>query len=261
MRVLLAGESWVSAVTDYKGYDAFPHAQVEIGCAELLAALAEAGHHVTHLRSHDVAEQFPSTLAELDAYDVVILSDIGSNSLLLPPVVFAQGRPAPNRLKLLAEWVRRGGGLAMAGGYLSFQGFQGRANYHRTAVEDVLPVRISPYDDRVETPEGIGGTRTAAEHPVTAGLERDWPILLGYQRLEAREDATVLATIEDAPLLLVRTVGRGRTLAFASDISPHWAPREFMDWDGYGRLFDQAVRWLAGEDAEPTSLAKAGAGR
>ncbi|WP_226925250.1 glutamine amidotransferase [Georgenia thermotolerans] len=249
MRVLLAGESWVNAATDYKGYDAFPHAQVEIGCAELLDALQGAGHAVTHLRSHDVAEHFPSTLEDLAAYDVVILSDIGSNSLLLPPIVFTHGRPAPNRLKLLAEWARRGGGLAMAGGYLSFQGFQGRANYHRTPVEDVLPVRISPYDDRVETPEGVGGVRTAVEHPVTAGLEQSWPILLGYQRLQARDDSTVLATIEDEPLLLVRDVGEGRTLAFASDISPHWAPREFLEWDGYGRLFDQAVRWLGAGSA------------
>jgi len=253
MRVLLAGESWVNAATDYKGYDAFPHAQVEIGCAELLAALRGAGHEVTHLPSHDVAEHFPSTLEELDAYDVVLLSDIGSNSLLLPPVVFAQGRPAPNRLKLLAEWVRRGGGLMMAGGYLSFQGFQGRANYHRTAVEDVLPVRISPYDDRVETPEGICGRLTDAVHPITEGLDTEWPILLGYQRLEAREDATVLAAIEDDPLLLVREVGEGRTLAFASDISPHWAPQEFMGWDGYGVLFDRAVRWLARDLAGSTA--------
>ncbi len=120
-RVLLAGESWINATTDYKGYDAFPHAQLEIGCARLLEALAAEGHEVTHLPSHLVAEDFPSTLDELDAYDVVILSDIGANSLLLPPVVFSQGRPFPNRLKLLAEWVRRGGGLMMAGGYLSFQ--------------------------------------------------------------------------------------------------------------------------------------------
>lgn len=249
MKVLLAGESWISATTDYKGYDAFPHAQVEIGCAQLLAVLGAAGHEVTHMRSHDVAEQFPSTLEGLNEYDVVILSDIGSNSLLLPPIVFAQGRPFPNRLKLLAEWVRRGGGLAMAGGYLSFQGFQAKANYYRTAVEDVLPVRISPFDDRVETPEGIGGVLTDVAHPITQGLDQNWPIMLGYQRLEAREDAVVLAGIEDAPLLAVRHVGEGRTLAFASDISPHWAPKEFMDWDGYGRLFDQAVLWLGGAPA------------
>ncbi len=246
MKVLLAGESWVSAVTDHKGYDPFPHTQVEIGCERLLEVLRAAGHDVEHMRSHDVAEFFPETLEQLQAYDVVLLSDIGANSLLLSPTVFTRGRPAPNRLKLLAEWVRGGGGLAMFGGYLSFQGFQGKANYHGTAVEDVLPVEISPYDDRVETPEGIGGTRTEVTHAITAPLAQDWPILLGYQRLHAKDDAVVLATIEDAPLLAVRQVGQGRTLAFASDVSPHWAPEEFMGWEGYGPLFDRSVRWLAG---------------
>jgi uncharacterized membrane protein len=178
---------------------------------------------------------------------VIILSDIGSNSLLLPPQVFAQGRRFPNRLKLLREWVHRGGGLMMAGGYLSFQGFQGKANYHRTPLEEALPVDIDPYDDRVETPEGQTGLLTGIVHPVTTGLDPVWPALLGYQRLNPKPDATVLATIEDQPLLAVRSFGVGRSLAFASDISPHWAPEEFMAWPGYGRLFDQAVRWLGGE--------------
>ncbi|MCG6567828.1 glutamine amidotransferase [Tessaracoccus sp. ZS01] len=245
-RVLLAGESWVSAVDDHKGYDVFPHTQVHIGCAELLVALAEAGHEVTHLRSHDVATDFPLTLEGLEAYDVVILSDVGANTLLLPPVVFEEGRRAPNRLKLLREWVLRGGGLMMAGGYLSFQGFQAKANYHDTAVEEVLPVTILPYDDRVEAPEGVEGTVVVADHDVTRGLDGTWPAILGYQKLTAREDATVLAEVEGRPLLVVRQIGAGRTLAYASDISPHWAPKEFMAWAGYGRLFGNAVTWLAG---------------
>lgn len=246
VRVLLAGESWVSAVDDHKGYDVFPHTQVHIGCSELLAALAGAGHEVRHLLSHDVAAEFPLTLDELAAFDVVILSDVGSNTLLLPPVVFEQGRRAPNRAKLLREWVQGGGGLMMAGGYLSFQGFQAKANYHGTAIEDVLPVEILPYDDRVEAPEGVEGELTGLEHPVVTGLAARWPALLGYQKLSPRPDAVVLAEVEGHPLLAVREVGAGRTLAFASDISPHWAPQEFMAWEGYGRLFDNAVRWLAG---------------
>ena len=71
-------------------------------------------------------------MAELDAYDVVILSDVGANTLLLPPQVFELGQRAPNRLKLLREWVNGGGGLLMAGGYLSFQGSRPKANYHDT---------------------------------------------------------------------------------------------------------------------------------
>lgn len=27
--------------------------------------------------------------------------------------------------------------------------------------------------------------------------------------------------------------GGGRTAAFASDLAPHWAPQEFLDWPGY----------------------------
>lgn len=245
-RVLLAGESWISAVIDHKGYDAFPHTQVHIGCAELLNALREEGHDVTHLRSHDVAEQFPLSLEELDSYDVVLLSDVGSNTLLLPPSVFESGRPAPNRLKLLREWVRGGGGLMMAGGYLSFQGFQAMANYAGTPIEDVLPVTMSRWDDRIEAPEGLKGSLTDTDHPVTAGLDEQWPILLGYQKLTAREDAHVLAQIEGDPLLIAREVDQGRTLAFASDVSPHWAPTEFMSWRGYGPLFSNAMNWLAG---------------
>lgn len=245
-KVLLAGESWVSAVIDHKGYDAFPHTQVHIGCAGLLKALVDGGHEVTHMRSHDVAKDFPLSMEELNQYQVVLLSDIGANTLLLPPIVFESGRPAPNRLKLLREWVGQGGGLMMAGGYLSFQGFQAKANYAGTALEDVLPVRISRFDDRVETPEGVTGSLVDVEHPVTTGLDRDWPILLGYQDIEAREDATVLAIVENHPLLVVREVGHGRSLAFASDISPHWAPTEFMEWSGYSILFNNAISWLAG---------------
>ena len=243
-KVLLAGESWVNSTIDHKGFDPFPHTQIEIGCERLLTELSAYGHEVTHLRSHDVAEHFPLSVEELSAHEVVVLSDIGSNSLLLPPRVFTRGRPAPNRLHVLRDWVLQGGGLMMAGGYLSFQGFQAKANYAGTAVEDVLPVRISRWDDRVECPQGVNGT-VGVEHPITQGLDAEWPILLGYQKLALREDATLLAQIEGDPLLAVRTVGQGRTCAFASDISPHWAPEEFMSWPGYGRLFSQTIDWLA----------------
>ncbi|RSN24089.1 cytoplasmic protein [Streptomyces sp. WAC 05977] len=248
VKVLLAGESWVSATIDHKGYDPFAHTQVEIGCERLLAALAAEGVEVTHLRSHDVAEKFPQTLEELGAYDVVLLSDVGSNTLLLHPDTFTRGRPTPNRLKLLREWVTNGGGLMMAGGYLSFQGFEGKANYHRTPIEEILPVDIDPYDDRVETPEGVRARVVRADHPVVAGLDQEWPILLGYQHTTLKPDAELLATVEGDVMLATRQVGSGRTLAFTSDISPHWAPEEFMDWDGYRTLFAQAMTWLAGRE-------------
>ena len=38
--------------------------------------------------------------------------------------------------------------------------------------------------------------------------------------------------------------GDGRTLAWTSDIGPHWLPPEFAAWEGYGRLWRQALEWL-----------------
>lgn len=245
VKVLLAGESWVSGVVDHKGFDAFPHTQVHIGCEIFLKVLREEGHDVTHLKAHDVAAEFPLSRAGLAEFDVIVLSDIGSNSLLLPPVVFELGQRAPNRLKLLKEWVEGGGGLMMAGGYLSFQGFQAKANYAGTPIDEILPVQISRWDDRIEAPEGAVGRIVAPAHDVLIGLDEEWPALLGYQQLTMRPEGEMLAEINGDPLLSVRHVGAGRTLAFASDISPHWAPQEFMDWDGYSKLFNNCVRWLA----------------
>ncbi|WP_175956975.1 glutamine amidotransferase [Schaalia sp. Marseille-Q2122] len=246
-KVLLAGESWVSDTTDHKGFDPFPHTQVHIGCTEFLAALRAGGHEVTHLRSHDAGSDFPFSVEELNAYDVVILSDIGANTLLLPPEVFEQGLRRPNRLKVLRDWVHAGGGLMMAGGYLSFQGFRAMANYAGTPLEEALPVTIARWDDRVETPEGAHGQLSDITHPITDGLDKQWPYLLGYQKLTPDPDATVLATIEGDPLLAVKEYGSGRSAAYATDISPHWAPREFMEWPGYQQLFCALVSWLARE--------------
>ena len=50
----------------------------------------------------------------------------------------------------------------MIGGYYSFQGINGGARYHRTPVEEVLPVECLPYDDRVEVPEGFAAEWSAA---------------------------------------------------------------------------------------------------
>ncbi|WP_248704764.1 glutamine amidotransferase [Curtobacterium sp. MWU13-2055] len=244
-KVLLAGESWLGAALDIKGFDSVPRAQLEYGADHFISVLRSAGHEVTYIPTHEAAVRFPETREDLDVFDVVVLSDIGANTLLLHPRVFNKGERRPNRLKLLAEWVRDGGGLMMAGGYMSFQGFGAKANYHRSPLEAVLPVQIHPFDDRVESPEGVQGETTGLQHTITDGLDAVWPALLGYQELIARDDADVLATIDGHPLLAVRSVDAGKSLAFASDVSPHWAPEEFMQWPGYATLFDRAITWLA----------------
>jgi len=67
----------------------------------------------------------------------------------------------------------------------------------------------------------------------------------------AKPGAEVLATVSaeygGKPLLVAGRFGKGRTLAWTSDIGPHWLPPEFVAWKGYARLWTQALAWLSGD--------------
>lgn len=245
-RVLLAGESWSTTSVHTKGFDSFTTTAYEEGAADFIAALEDGGHTVVFQPNHVAATQFPSTMEALSEFDVVVLSDIGANTLLLPPQVFTHGQTMPNRLELLAEWTRAGGSLLMVGGYLSFMGIEAKANYRNTPLAAVLPIEMESGDDREETPHGsIAGV--TGSHSITKGLDASWPSILGYHRVEAREGAEVLATVGPHPLLVVDSEGDGRTAAFMSDMAPHWLPQEFLDWDGYGPLWQHLIAWLGRE--------------
>jgi uncharacterized membrane protein len=246
LRVLLAGESWETLSFHQKGFDVFTTTFYYEGAGPLRAALESAGYAVEYMPSHIAATKFPTELVSLRAFDVVILSDIGANTLLLHPDTFERSRPMPNRLTLLREFVHSGGGLIMVGGYMTFQGIDGRARYAGTAVEAALPVTLHTNDDRMEVPEGASPAVQLAEHPIAAGLGDAWPQLLGYNRLIARPEAAVIAAVDSDPLLAAWSFGNGRAVAFASDCGPHWAPPEFLAWDGYGRLWSQMVGWAGG---------------
>jgi hypothetical protein len=153
--VLLVGESWVSAATHYKGFDQFGSVTFHRGAEPLVDALRDSPFALTYMTAHETAEGFPFTIEALSRYRAIILSDIGANTLLLPQAVWMHGRPMPNRLKLIRDWTEAGGGLVMIGGYLTFQGIDGRGRWRRTPVEDALPVTMHPYDDRIEAPEGF----------------------------------------------------------------------------------------------------------
>ena len=248
IKVLLAGESWVSTATHVKGFDRFSASEYQTGIGGLQRALEGSEIDLTHLPGHLVPTGFPMTREGLEAYDVVVLSDIGADSLLLHPDTFVRGQRTPNRLRLIADWVEAGGGFLMVGGYYSFQGIHGAARYRGTPVEKILPVSLQPYDDRVEVPEGFEPVlEGAGDHPILAGIDGPWPYLLGFNELQARPDAEILLRTGDGrPLLVVGKHGAGRTMAWASDIGPHWLPDAFGAWPGYGQLWRQAFAWLAG---------------
>ena len=70
---------------------------------------------MTFLPNHLAPEQFPFTVEELKAYDCVILSDIGANTLLLPVPTFTKSVKMPNRAKVIRDYVLDGGALIMVG--------------------------------------------------------------------------------------------------------------------------------------------------
>lgn len=247
-RVLLAGETWLTYGIHQKGFAAYTTGEYADGSTEFRAALGGTGWSVDHVENHLATETFPRSVAELDAYDVVILSDIAADTLLLHPDTFVRGKRTPNRLNELEAWVEQGGGFLMVGGYMSFSGFEGKARFHGTAIERCLPVKMLGYDDRVETPEGVTPTVVAGDHPALAGLPGDWPHFLGYNRVLPDGGETLLRLGED-PLLVVAERGAGRVAAFTSDCSPHWGSPEFMAWSGYTPFWDGLLGWLAGGNA------------
>jgi len=253
-RVLLVGESWVSSATHYKGFDQFGSVTFHTGAEPLVQALEGSEFELSWMKAHEAVEAFPFDAAGLDAFDAFILSDIGANSLLLPPEVWLHSRTVPNRLKLLRDRVERGAGLLMCGGYFSFQGIDGKARWRRTPVEEALPVTCLPWDDRVEIPEGTSGEVLLPDHPTVAGLSPNqtgaWPALLGINEVEVRErdDVEIVARLPadqgGHPLLVTGKYGKGRSAAWTSDIGPHWLSPAFCEWPGYAQLWRNVLGWI-----------------
>ncbi|WP_155349111.1 glutamine amidotransferase [Acrocarpospora pleiomorpha] len=244
-RTLFVGESWTVHSIHQKGFDSFTTTEYQEGGGWLHAALESGGWEVTYQPAHVAATHFPSSVEELRQYDCVILSDIGANTLLLHPDTFVRGKALPDRLQVLHDWVVAGGGLVMVGGYLSFQGIDGKARFAGTPVERALPVTLLDHDDRAERPAGVAPLVRLPDHPLVADVPAEWPSLLGYNVVAARPEAEVIATVDDAPLLAAWSHGQGRAVAFTSDCGPHWAPQSFVGWDGYAPMWQNIASWAA----------------
>lgn len=249
MKVLFVGETWATQETHLKGFDSVSLCRVEMDPAKAaIEVLRKAGIELDHMAGHLSAYKFPETLKELSEYDAVILSDVGSNTLMLDPVMMFQGIRKPNRLKVMVEYVKQGGGLIMFGGYLSFAGIENKARYAMSPLAEALPVTMLNYDDRMEHPDGIVPRTLIGDHPVLKGIEDlAWPWFLGYNKIKAKPAAQEIAVIDQGDTFLAgMEYGKGRSFAFASDIAPHWGA-EFTRWSGYETLLVNMIKWTAGE--------------
>ena len=245
IKTLLIGESWMVHTVEAKGFDEFSVDYYGEGTAYIKPVLSQGEFEFYHMPCHRVSLDFPKRTDDLKQYGVIIISDIGANTFLLPVETFLQSEKTPNKLKMLEEYVENGGGLCMAGGYLSFMGIEGKGKYYGSALEKVLPVDFQSCDDRMEHPEGLEVQIDPSSHPIFQGLPEKLSGILGYNRAKAKEGCRVLATIEDDPFLVIGEFGKGRSIAYATDIAPHWASPEFCESEAYAVLWQNMVRWLA----------------
>ncbi len=162
----------------------------------------------------------------------------------------------------LRDYVRGGGGFAMVGGGQSFA----QGHYGSTPLQDILAVNA---------PEGMGETaepfrpRLTPEgrrHPVTSLVpgeganEAAWTALPAIPGLNftaplpatdgARvllEAPTLLSGGRPAPVVAVREVGAGRSLAVTTDGTWYWGFVAAGDGQGgraHQRFWNAALRWL-----------------
>lgn len=242
-RVLIAGESWVSYTTHIKGFDTFYTSNYEEGVRFIRSAIEKAGYEVDYLPNHEASTKFPTTMEEIQKYDVVILSDIGSNTLLLPNNTFTKSERTPNRTALIRDYVLAGGNFLMVGGYMSFTGIDAKTRYGMTEVQDILPVKCLDGDDRVERPEGVIPVKVK-NHEAIQNLPEEWPHFLGYNKTLPIEGGEVLVEIGGDPLIAVGSFGKGKSSVFTSDCAPHWGPPEFVNWSHYDELWKGLLDYM-----------------
>ena len=248
LSILFVGESCIVHTIEFKGYDNFTATRYNEPAAIMKKVFEGEGYKFTHVPCHRVHLDFPTSLEQLNAYDVVILSDVGSNTMLLHPDTSRFSKRTVNLLKLIKEYVENGGGFGMIGGYMTFQGMEAKGKYKDSYIEDILPVNLLTYDDRVEIPEGVDLTIDPSSHEVLNNLPSTWPYILGYNRLIAKEDSKVLVKNGKDPIITIGQYGKGRTLAYATDCAPHWASPELCQWEYYGKLWSNLVTWLASKE-------------
>jgi uncharacterized membrane protein len=192
---------------------------------------------------------------ELGSFDLVILQNFNYRP-------YGIGVYLPQ----IRRYVDQGGGLAMLGGDQSFSS----GEYAGTPIAEVLPVKLLP--DAPDRSQLVSEeefrpriTSEGSDHPILQVGHSRWdtqqilaslPPLSGVNLVAGLSPgATALAvhpTLRDSqgapmPVLATAEAGQGRTLAFTTDASWHWA---FLAVGAgatphaYDRFWRNAIRWL-----------------
>ncbi len=187
---------------------------------------------------------------ELHTFDVVIFQDFNYRP-------YQMGTYLENVRKFVDE---QGGGFLMIGGDLSFS----EGDYEGTPIAEILPMRLLPGKGHLSTEKFRPlVTEAGKSHPVT-DLGDMVGAREGYDQLPELEGVNVTAGLvpgaeallahpylngDDGPLpvVAVREVGKGRSMAVATDSTWAWALPHVGTGgrgDAHRRFYANALRWL-----------------
>ena len=99
--------------------------------------------------------------------------------------------------------------------------------------------------DTLLIPSATFAEVTLPDHPAFAGIEGEWPPVLGYNKSTIKPEAELAATVCGDPFIAFGSYGEGKSAVFSSDCSPHWAPPEFCNWKYYDVLFKNILDYIA----------------
>ena len=150
---------------------------------------------------------FPSTRAELFAYDCVVFSNVGPNVL------------EEEQIQWLAQWIEgRGGGLIVTGG----DALRSQA-WRDTALEPLLPLTLQGSNASVQ--QSLAVNVTEPRHPVwrlrlearpnEELLRQLPPLMISGSGFQPKATAEILARRDDdqTAVVMAHRAGRGRVLA------------------------------------------------
>ncbi len=194
---------------------------------------------------------FPSNMlfsSELNNFDVVILQNFNYRDYF-----FFNAYDLLDNLKKFVT--KRGGGLVLVGGDLSFS----EGEYGGTPVDSIMPVFIPESKGEIYTGKvKLSLTKMGSVNPITSlGMKPDeayelWekvPPLDGENLVSGLRSGGIPLLVDKSNgnvVIAVRNVGRGRTLSIATDALWEMAFRSDDEEvrRGYFQFWKRAIRWL-----------------
>jgi uncharacterized membrane protein len=178
-------------------------------------------------------ELFIQKIAEFD----LLIFDRYANLSLLPSSYFEN----------IARYVRNGGAVLVAAGWE----FSGPGSLFRTPLSSVLPAR--PTGQLVERPFLPLVSQLGERHPVTRNLpgwkkdqEPDWAPWFRLVNVQPLAGQNIMSGPEEAPLLVLNRVEKGRIAMLLSDHAWIWA-RGMGEGGPYLDLLRRLSHWLMKE--------------